>query len=566
MKKQLCVILLLALLLPAVFAACNNTPNTPAPTDPSTPNTSETPNDPETQTPPPVEDKTLTITLSLPTETKTIVANDAGEYTLVAPTRVGFDFIGWKTADGADFPASGTLTESVAVHAEWRIHETATFAQLKERIEAGADTILLTDSFALTETIYVVANTEITAETDVMLTRSADFLGDLFVIGETPEGKNVIPLSGSTASLSLKPNDATLAIDGNAMPANGTAFLLVNSSTLNIYDGVWIQNHFKIGNDHLTPENDYNVSYPEKVGGAAAIITSGTMNMYGGTITACSVSDGDAESSCGGAIYNYGSFYMYGGLLDNNAASRGGAIYNYRGVKIYAGTITNNVAAAYGGVMYMPNSQYTSCVLGSEGTGFDVTIANNRATKSGGAIFSSHQSAVDILGNTLFDSNSSASNGGAMNVAGSLTIRYAVFTNNTATGNSSKGGAIYAYYGDESYSTRIVSIEGGIFMNNICSRGGAIAFYGNDDVDPPKGAIGYVGNVSFLYNTAPKNGSDKYGYGGAICAGLASTVTVSKEASFYGNTADGNGADFYETSDGKIIVEGTEATPANLGN
>lgn len=559
MKKQLCLILVLAMVLLVALTACNakdNTPNDPAPSDDQitpdtgTPNTS-------------VEDEKLKITLSLPKETQTVYAGDAGEYALTKPTRTGFDFAGWKTDDGADFPATGTINESVSVRAEWRIHETSTFAQFKERIEAGADTILLTASFALTDTVYVVAPTEITVATDVILTRDAGFLGDLFVIGETADSQNVIPLLGSTASLSLKPNHATLTVDGNHLSANGTAFLLVNSSTLNIYDGVSIQNHVKMGNDHLSPENDYNVSYPEKVGGAAAIITSGTINMYGGTITACSVSDGDAESSCGGAIYNYGNFYMYGGSLDGNTASRGGAIYNYRGVKIYAGTITNNTASAYGGVMYMPNSQYTTCVLGSEGTGVNVKITNNSAKKSGGAIFASHQSAVDILGNTLFEANTSASNGGALNIAGSLSIRYAIFLNNAATGKSSKGGAIYAYYGDEEYSTRIVFIYGGIFMGNSCSRGGAIAFYGNDSVDPPKGAIGYVGNVSFLYNTAPKNSENKYGYGGAICAGLASTVTVSKGAFFYENTAGGKGANFYETSNGTITVEGMEATQTN---
>ena len=500
----------------------------------------------------------LSITVELQNETKVIKANSNGEYTLDIPTRAGYEFAGWQTPDGKDFPASGKITNGTAVSPKWNILSTSTFEQLKERIEAGADTILLTENIVLTDTVYVASDTTITSDKSVTLTRDEGFLGDLFVIGETANGENVIVLNNKTASLSLKAENATLTVDGGNIAANGTAFLILNSSTLNIYDGVHIQNFNKTGNARLSEEKAYNVSYPTKVGGSAAIITSGAFNMYGGVISNCNASTDDALSSCGGAIYNYATFTMYGGTIENCTASRGSAIYNYRTVKIYAGTLKDNYATVYGGVMYMPNSQYTGCVIGSAGTEFAVKIIGNSAKKSGGAIFASHQSAINILGSTLFDSNTSSSNGGAINVAGALTVDYAVFTNNSATG---KGGAIYAYYGDREYSIRIVNIKSGVFSQNTAPRGGAIAFSGNDDeegrfeTDPVEGAIGYIGNVLFLNNLAYKNSSNKYGNGGALWAALESSVSVSSEAVFLGNQAeDGNSHDKYETSDAKITV------------
>ncbi len=517
----------------------------------------------------------ISITLNLHNETKVVYSNNNGEYSLEAPTRAGYKFVAWKTADGTDFSSSGKLTESVTVSAQWELLETSTFEQLKERVEAGADTILLTEDITVTETVYVVSNTKITADKSVVVKRDESFLGDLFVIGETPDGKNVVVLSKKTASLSFKPENGSLIIDGGGVSANGTAFLVLNSSTLNIYNGVYIQNHTKLGNTHLTPERAYNVSYPEKVGGAAAIITSGTMNMYGGVITNCSVNtkdsknvasadqyDGFDNSSCGGAIYNYGNFCMYGGQISNNSAARGGALYNYRTAKIYAGTFDGNSASAYGGMMYMPNSQYTYSLIGSEGTGEDVVIRNNSAEASGGAIFASHQSATEIFGNTLFDSNTSKSNGGAINMAGALTVNYAVFTKNSAT---SKGGAIYAYYGDSEYSVRIVNIKSGVFSYNSAPRGAAVGFYGNDDdAENPAGAVGFIGSVRFANNHAYKNSSNKYGNGSAIYAALLSKVSVSSEAVFVDNVAeDKNATEIYTTSNATVTVEGAGASASN---
>lgn len=567
MKKTLLAILLLMLLVLACLTACKGPEQPGAETTPAA--TTQDPAQP--QNPPSQENPK--ITLKLHNETKTISANETGEYSLDTPSRIGFDFVGFKTADGKDFAASGKISENVEVIAVWKILETSTFEQLKARIEAGADTVLITKDIIISDTIYVVADTTISAKSSVTLTRDGEFLGDMFVIGETPDGKNVI-LSGKTASLSISPENTSITFDGDNISANGTAFLIANSSTLNINDGVFIKNMTKRGNDHITVEKDYNVSYPAKVGGAAVIVTNGTFNMYGGQISHCSVNNSDSTNTAkadrvdgydnsqqGGAIYNYGTFNMYGGSIERNSAARGGAIYNYRTVKIYAGSISYNSASAYGGVMYMPNSQYTCAVIGSAGVGIDVRITNNTSVKSGGAIFGSHQSATDILGKTIFSYNSTSSNGGAINMAGSLNVNDTVFYANSA---SAKGGAIYAYYGDLDFSTRIVNINSATFTNNSATRGGAIMFSGDDSTETVKGAKGYIGDVLFISNGASKTSGGDHGNGGALHVALASKVTVSSGATFVNNYAEDKGAAIYLTSGAEVKIEGTDTSPVEF--
>ena len=500
-------------------------------------------------------DEKNAITVNLYNETKTVYTNENGEYTLDTPTRTGYKFISFIKEDGSPFELTGTVTENVTVSAQWEILPTSTFEQLKERIESGADKILLTDSITMTDTVYVVADTEITATVPVKLSRGASFFGDLFVIGESRDGKITVIQTGNISSLSIKPQNTSITFDGENIASQGTAFFLVYSSTLNIHDGVIIQGFNKTGNARLSESNAYNVSYPEKVGGAAVIITSGTMNMYGGTITNCTVNSSDGVSSCGGAIYNYGNFHMYGGTVSSNTAARAGAIYNYRTAKIYAGTFDGNYAAVYGGMMYMPNSQYTYCIMGKDGIGEAVIIKNNSAKKSGGAIFASHQSAMEIYGSTVFDGNSSKSNGGAINMAGALTVNYAIFKNNVS---DVKGGAIYAYHGDAEYSTRYVTIKAGKFLDNVAPRGAAIGFSGNDDDENNIiGAIGFIGAVTFEGNHAVKDSKNKYGYGSAIFATISSKVSVSANAVFTDNPADDA-----TIIDNKVIYKNKNSTVA----
>jgi len=490
-----------------------------------------------------------------------------GAYTLPTPKgKAGYEFVAYKTESGDEFATSGTVSANVKIIAEYQLLETTTFAQLKERIEAGADLIYLKADITLTDTIYVVDKTTIYSDESHTLTRATDFLGDLFILGCDSKGFNVT-LIHKRAELSIKPEgEAVITIDGNkgaiTQDVSGTAFFIKNSSILNIYDNVKLINLKKTANSYLLID-DHNMSGPTQVGGPVAIIANGSFNMYGGLISGCEADmddsavtsssnqvDGYDSSSRGGAIFNYSTFNMYGGKIENCKAGRGGAIYNYRVMNLVAGEITGCYTPSYGGVVYQPNSQYTYSVIGDEsGDSEQMLISSNSAGKSGGAFYIAHLSVAYVKETAKFYQNSTDSNGGAINCAGSLVVDGATFEGNTA---SSKGGAIYAYYDKAEYTRRIIELNSGVFKDNEAPRGGAIALGAGDSVS--KGAHARLGNVSLLTNNAPLNSSDKYGYGGAIHVDSASTLEIYGSTRLESNTSANNGGAIYVTKESTVNI------------
>ncbi len=503
-------------------------------------------------------------------ETSIPVAAD-GMYTLTAPERTGFSFVGWIDGNGSPFPASGVIGESVTVTAVFEILETATFADLKARVEGGADEVLITADILLSETIYVTNAVTIYVTDDCTLQRSPDFGGVLFLLGEDAAGRNII-LDGKQAHLVLRGTEGgTLTLDGNKEGLNvtveGSAILLANGSVLDIYDGVAILDHKKLSNSAQFMATDYSISESavHKVGGAAVTVTSGVFNMYGGRIAGNEVSTKDSTNtdeaaraegydiSClGGAIFNYGTFNMHGGEISENSAARGGAVYNYRIANIYGGALKSNTAAAYGGALYLPDSQLCYANIGVSGTEEGVLIEGNTATLSGGALFIQHQSAVAVHGSTAFKGNRSlTSNGGAINCAGELVVEYAVFSENFA---ASKGGAIYAYYSAPTYTMRVVNIKAGLFAANEASRGGAIAL--GQSGDAAVSAACSIGGVEFRENKAfLVEGS--HGNGGALYSSGAGVFRVSGAARFIENTAEAKGGAVYLTTSSALHLLGT---------
>ena len=446
----------------------------------------------------------------------------------------------------------------------------ATFAELKAHVIGRTKNITITADIIINETLYVTDDITITATENHTLTRDPAFAGDIFVIGEDAEGENPIILD-RLAILTIKPAEGvTLTVDGNSsnttVTVAGSAFFLTNSAKLNVYDGVAIVNHTKLGNARLSESNPYFLDYPLKAGGAAVLITDGAFNMYGGTVSNCHVNNKDEKtvateeqsagfdnSSCGGAVYSHGTFNMYGGTISNCSAARGGAVYDYRIVNIYGGTLDSNSAAVYGGGVYMANSQYTNSVIGNDGSGNAVLFSQNSCKNSGGAIYMSHQSTIHVMGNATFKGNTAGSNGGAINAAGELIVTYATFTENSA---DSKGGAIYAYYSKREFSPRVVRIDGGLFEKNSADRGGAICFADSGDVT--RGAIGKIGTVSFTENKAVE--TDGYGNGGALYLTGKSTVTFTGSPTFAKNSAASGGGAIFVTGASTVDCSSNDIT------
>lgn len=448
------------------------------------------------------------------------------------------------------------------------------FLDLKKAIESKArlgiydsTTIEITEDIEVTETIYVMNDTTITCSESHSITRAPTFFDDMYVVGEDENGNNPI-LSGDRAKLTFETsNSATLIIDGKesdiaAGQIHGSAIFITNSSEVNINDNVTIQNHRK---DYNVRTLSKRISKPATAGGAAALIVSGTLNMFGGLITQCSSSGADGSEDkayMGGAIFNFCGFNMYGGTISECVAARGGALYNYFQADLYKGTMLKNKAnGAYGGAIYLPDSQYVQTNVGTISGTDKFVFDQNSAAKSGGAVYVAHHSVFYVLGNTTFSNNQntgSSSNGGAINSCGTLLIDNALFTNNTAT---SKGGAIYQYYSKHDQKSREMQINNCIFdENNATTGGGAISCNTTDD-EATTGFSALIKDSTFTSNSSKS--------GGALHILNMTNVEI-ENSSFTNNSASKQGGFLYADNIGTVVtiksaIAKSNTAPENLG-
>ncbi len=435
--------------------------------------------------------------------------------------------------------------------------------ELENALKNGAENICIVKDFELDRTFYITDQTTIYSKEAHTLTRKTSFGGDVFVVGENSKGRSAL-LSGDNATLNLGNPDSKennlLVFDGNhnnmTVNVNGSMIFICNSSIVNVYDNVTFQNSKKIGNKKLV-NNDYGVSYSNRVGGAVAIVTSGSMNVYGGIFqnnivneefTGEGATEEQRNSSQGGAIYNFGNLKIYGGTFLGNQAARGGAVYNYRTVKIYAGTFKDNNATTYGGAICQPGSQYARIYLGSEdaGKGNKIIFENNTAAQNGGALYTQKQSSLIVYGETTFTANNALTdNGGAVAAYGVVNFNNTIFAKNTA---SLRGGAVYLSNSDPELTTRFSKFTNCQFTENVAKHGGAVAAY-SADATIPEGAIVDILSCDFVSNNSESDG-------GAVYAGRKSTVTID-DVLFEGNSATEGGA-LYVTGESAVDVSKTK--------
>ncbi|MBR2466591.1 MAG: hypothetical protein IKB38_06660 [Clostridia bacterium] len=406
--------------------------------------------------------------------------------------------------------------------------------ELEAALALGVSAIRLTADFELDRTYYVASDTVIVSDEPRLLTRAADFGGDVFVVGETEDG---VPSSAPVVFTVGKPDDPTgslIVIDGNAdamtVDVTGTVFFVREGSRADLYYNLTVCNSVKVGNAK-TANADYKLSYPVRIGGAVAIVSyKASMRIFGGLyannrvndITDSSTDEGNASSQ-GGAFYNYGTLDIFGGVFSENHAGRGGVFYNYRTMNIYSAEIRNNTASTLGGAIYVPNSTGAFLYVGEDNdmTESSVVFSDNTAVSNGGAIYAQH---VASIGNAKFIRNVSESgNGGAISAgAMELSLTNSTFEANAADGGY--GGAVYitGNNGDEDIKELIA--ESAKFISNSSKRGGAV----------------YMSGTSRAYfSTAVFEGNVSESYGGAVYVTNASLEVNGAE--FKNNTSVTNG-------------------------
>ena len=315
--------------------------------------------------------------------------------------------------------------------------------------------------------------------------------------------------------------------------------------------------------------------------GRGVYVSSGTFNMYGGSITGNKAQDAQGR---GGGVYVYsgsGTFNMYGGsITGNRATGDGGGVYksgSNSSFNMYGGSITGNTANSYGGGVYVDGGGFTM----SGGTiGGTKTGETNTATYGGGVYVTGKGSftmsaSADGQNIPSITGNNATENGGGVYVVGSSTFKMTGGsiggTNENDANTAYRGGGVCVDCGKFTMSAsadgqNIPSITG----NNATENGGVYVIGSSSTFKMTGGTIG--GTDANDANTATngggvcvsKNGSFEMSgsscitnnkatsYGGGVHISYASATFTMKGGSITGNNA--YKSDYISTFGGGVCV------------
>lgn len=326
-----------------------------------------------------------------------------------------------------------------------------------------------------------------------------------------------VRMGGSTVNLEVD----NCVFEGNVAEINGGA-LVSHSDTALINDCTFKNNTGGAGggafysgtNSIVTMTNDEDNNVEALFSGNTAPNGGGISN-GSGTITVTGYifqgNEATGDTGTGGAAFASGATINVNDCkFDGNDAYRGGALYsgskgtiNVKGdLKSEMSVFTGNTADDYGGAIAMGTGWLT--VDGYNFTG------NSAAT--GGAIRDNSSSQTGSITNSVFTSNTSTSQGGAVwNQALTMTIDGCEFTKN----ESPKGGAVYV-----GANATTIEVKNSDFSGNkaTSTNGGAISTEDNITIS----------GCDFLSNTAVK-------IGGAVCVDNTATASTISGCTFTSN-------------------------------
>ena len=315
---------------------------------------------------------------------------------------------------------------------------------------------------------------------------------------------------------------------------------------------------------------------------AGGLYTSGNATITNTTFT------GNIADDWGGAIANGGTLSVSDSIFEaNKAVSGGGAILDFLdstgGISV-TGSIKdtvfiNNSAEEQGGAVALFTRNATSKFENVQFISNKTTSGSS--TEGSGAIFIGSEAKADIV-NTVFDSNTSAADAGAIgmrsfklgaNSAAALDIDKSTFKNNSAVTN---GGAINNYLYNDANNDGYVKITSSEFTGNSAANGGAIynhigkigdklinpnSVSAEDvqkaDTDPSRIQVGkmYIADTNFTDNTASSKGGAIYNAG---------TITFAGTNTFSGNTANNVANDIYNTGTINFAGSGTSTLEGGI--
>ena len=203
-------------------------------------------------------------------------------------------------------------------------------------------------------------------------------------------------------------------------------------------------------------------------GTGRGVNTTGTFNMYGGTISG---NTAGANASGGGGVYVNGTFNMYGGTISGNTtagSSIGGGVYVASGktFTMSGGRITGNNAAKNGGGVYISGNFTMS--------GGEITGNTASGYGDGGGVFVNYGGTFQMSDDSRITGNTGYRGGGvSVDRSPSTTYNPGAFTMSSGRitdNNAQYGGGVYisgnfTMSGGKISSNRATGNSGGVHMN-----------------------------------------------------------------------------------------------------
>ena len=388
----------------------------------------------------------------------------------------------------------------------------------------------------------------------------------------------------TTFEKEIKQEGNTLKIgDKSWAPTKGSndTFYILPTGTYYLGSDISPEYTIKIENNVTLCLNGHKITAAD--GMDAIYMTGGSFTLTDckgvGTIT-------HASSKTGRGVYvSSGTFNMYGGsITGNRATGDGGGVYksgSNSSFNMYGGSITGNTANSYGGGVYVDGGGFTM----SGGTiGGTKTSETNTATYGGGGVYA--KANFEMTGGSITGNETNRGGGVYVTGKGSFTMSASADGQNipSITGNNAteNGGGVYVVGSSSTFKMTGGSITGNnaAYGGGVCvSKNGSFEMSGSSCITNNK-ADSYGGGVHISYASATftmKGGSitgnNAYKsdyistFGGGVCVG-SGIFTVSGEVTVTDNTKDGTkGADGKFTGDtknnvylptGKTITIGTD--------
>ena len=357
----------------------------------------------------------------------------------------------------------------------------------------------------------------------------------------------------TTFEKEIKQEGNTLKIGGESWaPTKGSndTFYILPTGTYYLGSDISLEYTIKIENNVTLCLNGHKITAAD--GMDAIYMTGGSFTLTDckgvGTIT-------HASSKTGRGVYvSSGTFNMYGGsITGNRATGDGGGVYksgSNSSFNMYGGSITGNTANSYGGGVYVDGGEFTM----SGGTiGGTKTGETNTATYGGGGVYA--KANFEMTGGSITGNETNRGGGVYVTGKGSFTMSASAdgqnipsITGNNATDN---GGGVYVVGSSSTFK-----MTGGSITGNNAAYGGGV--YTVNEFKMSGGSI--TGNNAYKSDYIST-------FGGGVCVG-SGIFTVSGEVTVTDNTKGGTkGADGKFTGDtknnvylptGKTITIGTD--------